>query len=440
MNGLVVYPRFRPVSWRLVFLLLFLATAFCLSQWADPACAAAKADGTGADGNTSSPQGQLIARGKYLVDAGDCRACHTRQGGKPFAGGLPIKTDFGTVYSPNITPDSDTGIGSWSDEDFYVAMHDGRGPDGHPLYPVFPYTYFSKVTKKDVLAIKAYLFSLKPVHYQRPAAKMSWPYNIRPLLYFWQMLFLDKGAFQPDSKRSPAYNRGAYLVKGLGHCGACHTPRNWLGAVEHDKALKGAHMDGWYAPDISSDAKSTVRDMTTGDIVDFLKTGASNPSESGAGPETAALGPMAEVVHKSLSHLSDKDLKDIAIYLRGPQADAGQASSSATAATEGATTGEKIYKGNCSACHGADGDGTPPYFPALSGNNVVDLSNPIDVVKTVLNGAPQDPSQRYSPNATMPAFGGQLSDKEVAAVTTYIRTHWQNNASRVTKKDVAALR
>lgn len=384
--------------------------------------------------------GQLIGKGKYLVDAGDCRACHTRPGGRPFAGGLPIETAFGTVYSANITPDRETGIGAWSDDDFYRAMHKGRSPRNRAYYPVFPYAFFTKATKKDVLAIKAYLFSLKPVRYKKPANDMSWPYSYRPLLDVWQDLYLHVGTFRPDATKSAAYNRGAYLVEGLGHCGACHTPRNLLGATEPGRALTGAHIDGWFAPDISTDLRSTARKMSVGDIVTFLQTGASKPEASGFGPETAALGPMAEVVHKSLSHLTSKDLTAIATYLKNspepPDVEQGRQSVSPLTLSEGA----KIYAANCSGCHGRQGDGNPPYFPALKGNTIVDVSDPSDVVRTVLHGAPQFPNERYSPYATMPAFGGQLNNKEVAEVTSFIRTHWGNDAPPVEPATVQALR
>lgn len=421
----------------------FLAVFLCATGVATTgtvATAVTSADGKGVGPNTTPDDARMRAAGRYLVEAGDCRSCHTRPGGQPFAGGLAIRTPFGTVYTPNLTPDRETGIGTWSDNDFYRALHRGRSPQDKPYYPVFPYTFFTKITKSDVLAIKAYLFSLKPVHYKRPRDQMSWPYGYRPLLDIWQDLFFQEGVFQPDPKRSPVYNRGAYLVDGLGHCGACHTPRNFLGATEPGMALTGAHISGWFAPNISSDLKSTIRDMSVSDVVHFLQTGASNPEASGFGPGTAALGPMAEVVHRSLSHLTDADLTAIATYLKESPTPADAEQGAKEAHARPLANGAKIYAANCSACHGRGGDGTPPYFPALKGNTVVNLADPTDVVHTVIHGAPQYPDQRYSPYATMPAFGGQLSDKEIAAVTTYIRSHWGNNAPPVKPAAVKALR
>lgn len=433
-------------TWGRAYPVVLLAFILCVTAWSGPVDAVTAAWAVPLDsqkdrGSTKEPaKAQMIAAGRYLVEAGDCRACHTRPGGQPFAGGLGIKTNFGTVFTANITPDRETGIGKWSDDDFYRAMHWGRSPTGKPYYPVFPYTFFTKVTRKDVLAIKAFLFSQKPVHYRRPRDRMAWPYNYRILLDIWQGLFFHAGSFHPYPTRSSAYNRGAYLVRGLGHCGACHTPRNPLGAIEPGLALTGAHVSGWYAPDISSDVRSTTRGMSVSDIVTFLKTGASKPEEPGYGPETAALGPMAEVVHKSLSHLSDKDLAAIALYLKERPAPREIERRITAPMASNLSEGAKIYAANCSVCHGRHGDGTPPYFPALKANALVDVANPSDVVDTVLHGAPQAPDQRYSPYATMPAFGGQLTDKEVAAVATYIRSQWGNKAPPVNPAYVKAHR
>lgn len=343
------------------------------------------------------------------------------------------------MYSANITPDRETGIGKWSDNDFYRALHDGQGPKGKLYYPAFPYAFFTKVTKKDALAIEAYLFTIKSIHYKPPPHKLHWPFNYRFLLYVWRLLFFHEGAFHPDPTRSALYNRGAYLVQGLGHCGACHTPRNWLGATESNLALSGAYIDGWYAPNISANKQSTLRNMSVADVATFLRTGAAKPRQSGFGPETAALGPMAEVVHKSLSLLTNQDLTAIATYLK--RRGGAKASKHSPHGTAKSVLGEgkKIFMANCSMCHGKRGTGLAPYVPALNGNPIINLQSPLNVLKTILRGAPQTPAQRFSPNATMPAFGTVLSTKEIAAVATYIRTHWQNHASRVTASQVEAL-
>lgn len=424
---------------------LFLAISGCgVGAWFGMAvdhapATAAPTDEQATTGSDTTAARAEVARGRYLTTAGDCRACHTAPGGRPFAGGLPIKTPFGTLYSANITPDPETGIGKWSDDDFYHALHAGHGPHGTLLYPAFPYTFFTKVTRKDVLAIKSYLFSLSPVHHLRPRDRLNWPFNYRFLLYIWQTLFFDEGTFRPDPARSALYNRGKYLVQGLGHCGACHTPRNWLGATEQDRALAGAHISGWNAPDISTDKHSTTRNMSVDDIAKFLRTGAAEPLRSGEGPETAALGPMATVVHKSLSHLTDHDLTAIATYLKQGRGQEGR-EHNRNKGRGALSEGKKIFLANCSACHGRNGEGRAPNIPALRGNPVVNAPKPLNVVHTILRGAPQSPAQRFSPNAAMPAFGGVLSNVEIAAVATYIRSHWKNSASGVTPSDVNALR
>jgi mono/diheme cytochrome c family protein len=411
--------------------------AISVGAWLEMAtdCAAAKTGSThekaSNDSGKTGAQAE-IARGRYLTKAGDCRACHTVAKGKPFAGGLPLKTPFGVIYTPNITPDPETGIGKWSDSDFYNALHAGHGPHGTPLYPAFPYTFFTTVKQKDVLAIKAYLFSLPPVHYTPPPNKLHFPFSFRPLLYFWQFFYFHEGTFRPNPKGSALYNRGKYLVQGLGHCGACHTPRNWLGALKQSRALTGNRISGWYAPDISTDKKSTIRDMSVADIALFLRTGAAQPMESGQGPETAALGPMATVVHKSLSELTDRDLKAIATYLKQGQ--------HPRALQRQPSKGRRVFLANCSGCHGANGEGGPPYIPALRRNPIVNAPAPLDVVRTILEGAPQTPAQRFSPQAAMPAFGSVLNNADIAAVATYIRSHWENNASAVTPAQVKALR
>lgn len=429
----------------LVLALTLLLAGAGLGLTARPGAAAEPAAGTTptAAAGTSPAKGQVaegpIARGKYLATVGDCQACHSRTDGQPFAGGTPIDTPFGTIYSTNITPDPNTGIGKWTDDDFYNALHKGHGPDGKLFYPAFPYVFFSKVTRQDAIAIKDYLFSLKPVHQAPRENELDWPFNYRWLLTFWRMLFFHDQTFHPDPKRSAVYNRGAYLVQGLGHCGACHTPRNFLGAIKPDMALTGATLSGWHAPDISLDKNSTIRDMTIRNIATFLKTGAAEPQMSGFGPQTAVFGPMAEVVHRSLSHLTDADLTAIATYLKGGGPHAEPAALAKPAA-QPVGKGQEIYVANCAACHGQNGRGLAPFVPALAQNPAVELHNSLNVVHVIMEGAPRTPEERYSPAATMPAFGKVLKDDEIAAVATYIRTHWKNKAPGVSTEEVEAQR
>ena len=256
-----------------------------------------------------APANDLVRRGEYLARLGDCVACHTAPGGKPYAGGLMINTPFGGIASPNITPDEATGIGGWTDEQFYRAMHEGRGVRGGYLYPAFPFTSFTKVSREDVLAIKAYLFSLEPVTAQRQPNTLQFPFNIRQSLLGWRELFFRPGTFKPDPARTTEVNRGAYLVEGLGHCGECHTPRNVLGATERNQALSGAIVDGWLAPNITSDMRQGIGGWSDTELAAFLKTGV-------APAKGVVFGPMKDVVHDSLQYASDDDIRAIIAYLR----------------------------------------------------------------------------------------------------------------------------
>jgi mono/diheme cytochrome c family protein len=384
-----------------------------------------------------------------MTTVGDCAACHTRPEGKPFEGGLPIETPFGTIYTPNITPSKKYGIGGFSDKDFLHALQDGISPSGLPYYPALPYPSFTKVTDEDLLAIKDYLMSLEPSSYQPPETDLRWPFSARDLMFGWQELYLDKGRFEPDPSRSDEWNRGAYLVEGLGHCGSCHTPRNLAGATEPSKAMTGAVIDGWYAPNLTSDLGQGVGRWSVDELATFLGTGMApaNPEQAGpdpsGAPETAALGPMAEVVHDSLSKLARSDLHAIAVYLKDlpPQeAPAHRPKRPEALSEEDYVEGRKLYTKNCSACHQDHGQGLKPYFPALRGNPAVNAKAPNDVIKTLLLGAPADPSEAFSPHVVMPSFGSLLSDKQIAIVASYIRANWGNDAPPVTPAEVKALR
>jgi mono/diheme cytochrome c family protein len=368
--------------------------------------------GSGAAAAQTAPAPDMIAKGEYLVRAGDCMACHTATPDKPFAGGAPVNTPFGVIYSPNITPDRETGIGSWSDDDFYRAMHDGIGKGGENLYPVFPFPWYTKVTRDDVLAIKAYIFSQKPIHAPDKPAQFGFPFNQRIALDGWRLLFFHAGTFQPDPKASAAVNRGAYLVQGLGHCAECHTQLNPLGAPEESRALAGGNVDGWYAPNISSDVRKGIGGWSTTELVSFFKNGAAE----GHG---VVLGPMAQVVHDSLSHLTDADLTDIAEYLKStPPKEVATADAGAPV-----TAGAAAYLSNCASCHQVDGRGIAGQIPALAGNGAVTAGGPENVIRAVLGGLRAKDS--YGP---MPSIGADLTDQQVADITNYVRTAWGNTA------------
>ncbi len=364
----------------------------------------------------AEPDASLADRGKYLTEAGDCHACHTKPGGEPFAGGRSIETPFGTIASPNITPDKETGIGKYSDDQFYRALHEGIGAGGEYLYPVFPFASYTKVTREDAMAIKAYLFSQKPVRAPSEANNLAFPYNIRSSLLVWRELFFRPSVFELDPTKTSQINRGAYLVQGLGHCGECHTKRNFLGATERGDALQGAAVQGWYAPNITSDWASGIGSWSEDELFSYLKTGV-------APRRGIVAGPMAEVVHDSLSRLSDDDVRAIAAYLKSTPPKAAETVSNPqplSSSSDGAT----VYVTNCASCHQLRGQGVDGKIPPLAENGSVKASGPQNVISTVLAGLPATAS--YGP---MPSFAAVLNDEQIASVANYVRTNWGNGAT-----------
>ncbi|MEO7875487.1 MAG: cytochrome c [Dokdonella sp.] len=355
----------------------------------------------------------LIEKGRYLAQAGDCVACHTKKGGAPLAGGRALDTPFGPLISPNITPDKDTGIGNWSDDDFYRLMHEGIGKQGEYIYPVMPFPWYTIVTRDDALAIKAYLFSIPPVHSPRPENTLSFPFSIRSSLLAWRQAFFKPTDFQGDPQQSEQVNRGSYLVNGLAHCGECHNARPIAGTSRWREPLAGGTIQNWYAPNISSDMRSGIGAWSNGDLVSFLKTG----TAPGKG---VAVGPMAETVH-SLSHLTDGDLAAIAAYLKTtpPVAETAQQSDPAQPFERGSRT----YLDHCASCHGVDGEGLAGVVPALKDNGAVLAAGPQNVISVVLGGL-----QANGTLAPMPAIGSAMSDGDVADVTNYVRQAWSQKA------------
>ena len=375
----------------------------------------------------------LIARGEYLATLGDCAACHTAQGGQRYAGGRSLGTPFGEVPAPNITPDPDTGIGAWSFDDFWRALHEGKGRQGELLYPVFSYTSFTKVSRDDALAIFAYLKSLPPV--QRPDAELGldFPYNVRSSLVAWRALYFKPGEFKPDPAKSPAWNRGAYLVQGLGHCNECHTTRDSLGGIEPDRHLTGGQIPqlGWYAPDLSMQAGGGLDGWRAQDIVDLLKTGQS--------AKGTAFGPMADVVRLSTQHMSDADLQAVATYLQSlpPRAQPASAPFAPAASHE---RGGQLYARRCADCHGKDGRGVAGVYPPLDGNTSVTEPTGINAIRSVLLGGFAPATAGNPQPYSMPPFAQSLSDADVAAVVGYIRQSWSNRAAAVQPADVGNYR
>lgn len=407
-----------------------LSARIALSQNADTAPSASQP--------TATPdQTALLARGKYLTQAADCMPCHTGPNHAPFSGGLVMNTPFGGLATPNITPDKATGIGNWTAVQFWNALHYGTAPGQSYvvfpkfLYPAMPYTSYTKLSYDDVMAIRAYLLSLAPVNVTPTPSTMAFPFSQRPVLLGWRILFFRSGPMQMDPSWSPALKNGAYLTEALGHCGECHTPRNAMGAMMLDQSYAGAHIDSFFAPNISSDKTYGVGGWSTDDLVAYLYN-------DGNMTKGSAFGPMGEVVQYSLSQLPKSDIQDIALYL---QTVVPARSTPPSPALPGAIamandTGAAVYAANCASCHGQDGKGRAPIIPPLAGNSSVTASEPTNVIGAVLNGlAP------WNNGPAMPSFAAGLSDPEIAAVANYVRISWGNDATaNAAPDDVKAAR
>jgi mono/diheme cytochrome c family protein len=381
----------------------------------------------------------VVERGKYLAQAGDCIACHTVPGAKIFSGNRAMPTPFGTLYAPNITPDRATGIGSWSADDFYKMMHTGRSPKGYLLYPAMPFASYTKVTRADSDAIFAYLRSVPPVRLASREHDLRFPYNNRSLLIGWRTLYFKEGEYQPDRSKSVEWNRGAYLVQGLGHCAMCHTPINALGGSSQEKAFQGGliPMQNWYAPSLTSNREAGLGDWALQDIVDLLQKGVSNRG--------TVYGPMAEVTFNSLQFMSDEDVRAMAVYLKslpadqGPASDPGQAPLRADVG-QAYTEGRRIYAARCASCHGAEGRGKLPHYPPLARNQSIGMSSAVNPIRMVLNGGYPPGTRRNPMPYGMPPFAQDLNDNEIASVVTFIRTAWGNRGAPVTAREVNQLR
>ena len=387
---------------------------------------------TNAVGTSLDPQnfGQ-IERGRYLAIAGDCASCHTAPGsGQPFAGGRPIETPFGVVVGANITPDPETGIGAWSDELFVRALSEGKGRDGQLLYPAMPYPYYTKLTESDALAIRAYLNTVAPVRNAVVSNKLPFPFDVRQGMTAWNALYFKSGEFKPDAAKSPEWNCGAYLVEGLGHCGACHTPKTTLGGDDHARALQGYALQGWFAPNITNDNERGLGGWSVADIVAYLK--------NGHNPVTASTGIMAEEITLSSSHMTDADLTAIATYLKDlPGQTAVPPPAAISASDPNMVAGSAIYADECSACHGLDGKGVPYLFPSLAGSPNVRSTDPASLVRILIEGARSVATAGEPTGPGMPSFAWKLSDDQAAAVLTYIRNSWGASASVVPASQVA---
>lgn len=377
----------------------------------------AAAGASGAEPKKAAPatSDDLIEHGRYIATAGDCMPCHTGSPKQEFAGGLALATPFGTIYSPNITPDDETGIGKWTFDDFKNAVHDGIRADGAYLYPAMPYGAFTKIKEDDLKALWAFLRSLKPIKKVRPANGLYFPFSIRDLMFFWRTLFFSEGYYKPDPKKSQEWNRGAYLVEALAHCNDCHTPRNLMGATISSERFEGAQIDNWYAPDITAKALKDVNKWDKARLVDFLKKGAAKNSTT--------LGPMHVVVHDSISKLKDSDVEAIATYMLDDDTGEGETFPSKPDKLQPmvAARAMKLYDDHCSACHQKTGKGIAGKVPPLAGNPTVEAADPYNILSVVLGGIPA----RHGYFA-MPSFATQLSNQQIADIANYVRTSWGN--------------
>jgi mono/diheme cytochrome c family protein len=394
------------------------------------------ANPTGAPATLASAS--LVERGAYLARAADCMVCHTTKGGKDYAGGLGFKLPFGTLYSTNITPDKETGIGNYSDQDFLNAVHRGVRRDGARLYPAMPFTSYTYISDADALAIKAYLFSLPPVHAVAPANTLTFPFNQRWAMTFWSAVFNPDTRFEPNTSKTPEWNRGAYLAEALAHCGECHTPRNLGFALDNREKFAGALTAGWRAYNITSDKATGIGAWRDEDLIAYLSTG----HAVGHG---SASGPMGEAVDHSFSQFAPEDISAVVAYLRSvppissPDLPATPAPPAPASHKDGGTPdprGKMVFEGGCVSCHGWTGESSISPFATLTGASAVNDPAATNVAQIVIAG-----TRRQSESAlSMPAFGNAYSDVEIAAVANYVTARFGSKGSHLTAQDVAELR
>ena len=390
------------------------------------------AGGASADG-IDKQEFKQIEHGRYLTIVGDCAACHTLPGsGHDLAGGRAIETPFGQLLAPNITPDRATGIGAWTDDEFINAMIKGTGRNGVHLYPAMPYTYYTKVTRDDALAIRAYLNTVPAVQNAVDANQLPFPLDIRAAMMVWNQLYFTPGTFTPNPNKSAEWNRGAYLAEGLGHCGLCHTPKTILGGDKTSERLQGYALQGWFAADITNDPRRGLGSWSVDDVANYLKIGHSSSS--------MGTGLMGETIGQSTSHMNDADLKAIATYLKD-QSGPGDSQADPPAPDQSTmTVGAKIYADECSGCHVANGKGSAGLFPPLAGSALVQQTDPTSLMHVVLRGARSVATDGAPTASAMPQFAWLLKDGEVAAVLTYIRNSWGNAAPAVSAGEVGNAR
>lgn len=389
-----------------------------------------------AQAGPASPE--QIERGAYLARAGNCAACHTARGGAPYAGGRAIETPFGLVFSSNLTPDPVNGLGGWSADAFWRALHHGQSRNGRLLYPAFPYVQFTRVSREDSDALYAFLRSLPPVAQANRAHALRFPYSSQAALAVWRELYFEPVTFEPDGRQDAAWNRGAYLVQGLAHCAACHSPRDALGGIQSGRAFAGGAMpaQGWVAPSLRTTFEAGVDAAGAPALLELLRNG----STDRPGHAATAMGPMAEVVFQSTQHLSDSDLRAMVDYLQSLNTEAVAPPAEPRADAAQLALGEQIYQRHCSDCHGPQGEGADRAYPALAGNRAVKLPSPANPVQAILGGGFAPATAGHPQPYGMPPFRTLLTDEEIAAVATYVRQRWGNQASGLSALDVQRLR
>ena len=421
----------RVFRWGLGGLVGVLALGAAAIAWLDAADAPPSANP-----RPVATDAATIDRGRYLAQAGNCAACHTRRGEPPYAGGEALHTPFGTVYGGNLTPHARTGLGGWSTDDFWRALHHGRSRDGRMLTPSFPYPHFTQVTREDSDALFAFLRSVPAVDRVSTPNALAFPYDTQLALKVWRALYFRPGTYAAQPAKSAEWNRGAYLVNGLGHCAACHGTRNAMGATITDRHFDGGTIpgQGWYAPALTLAAEGSVSAWSVADVVGLLRDGVA------PGTGATVVGPMAEVVARSTQHLSVADAQAMAVFLRDlPQRTPAEAPRVRPADTRTLDRGAKLYADHCTTCHGERGEGQPGAFPALAGNRAVTMADPVNVVRVVLHGG-YGPSTAGRPRPHgMPPFGHVLDDADIAAVTTHIRTAWGNTGTPVNQVQVVQI-
>lgn len=373
-----------------------------------------------------------VERGRYLAIAGDCEACHTdfENGGAPFAGGRALSTPFGTIYSPNLTPDDETGLGRWTRAEFHRALDEGRDDEGRHLYPAMPYPYYTLMTRQDTDAIFAYLRSLEPVAAETPENDLPFPLNIRRAVAGWKLLYFENETFDSVPDQSEEWNRGRFLVDGPLHCGGCHTGKNWLGADIDDEYLRGGLLENWFAPNIRGGENGGIAHWEVEDIVEFLGTG--------RGRHTVPMQRMGEVVAISTQNLREEDLRAVAVYLKSLD-DAVREEHDAPEAAR-LETGAGLYFDNCAACHAADRSGVPYFFAPLDRSNKVLAEDPASAIRIILGGARTQPTEAAPSMLAMPPFAWKLSDAQIADLLTYLRGSGDRRAAPVSAAQVAEMR